>query len=320
MFPSRETQEKCRHSTALVPYSHYVCSIPFEIMNVPMHWHSEFEINYIVRGQGEFICGSERYLAKTGDLLLIPPNQLHASFPLEKNELLYHALVFSPQMLGAGAHDRAAVEYIRPLISGARKVTPLIPRSAQNYSRLKACAGEIFSCLTNAPPCPELLLKSELFRFFWLLETDGARLVKTEENSDCGENIRPALEYMMNNFHESISVLQLAGITHLSESYFMSSFKKAVGVSAIEYLGQLRVNAACEALSSTDKMVSEIAFSCGYGNLSNFNRQFKRTMGCSPNEYRKNSRATAWDRAVPIKDAAEKSCASKNPQGGPLGG
>ena len=58
------------------------------------------------------------------------------------------------------------------------------------------------------------------------------------------------------------------------------------------HLSHLRVNAACEALSSTRNKVSEIAFSCGYGNLSNFNRQFKRTMGCSPNEYRKQTART----------------------------
>ena len=46
----------------------------------------------------------------------------------------------------------------------------------------------------------------------------------------------------------------------------MSCFKKAVGLGSIEYLSQLRINAACEALSSTEKKISEIAFACGYGN------------------------------------------------------
>ena len=63
--------------------------------------------------------------------------------------------------------------------------------------------------------------------------------------------------------------------------------KKAVGMGAIEHLTHLRINAACDALSDTSKIISEIAFSCGYSNLSNFNRQFKQIMGCSPKEYRK---------------------------------
>ena len=57
----------------------------------------------------------------------------------------------------------------------------------------------------------------------------------------------------------------------------------------MEYLAQLRVKAACEALASSEKRISEIALSCGYGNLSNFNRQFKRIAGCTPREYRSQS-------------------------------
>ena len=91
----------------------------------------------------------------------------------------------------------------------------------------------------------------------------------------------------MKNFHENISIEQLADLVHLSKSYFMSCFKKAVGIGAIEHLTHLRINAACDALADTGKMISDIAFSCGYSNLSNFNRQFKQIMGCSPKEYRK---------------------------------
>ena len=95
---------------------------------------------------------------------------------------------------------------------------------------------------------------------------------------------------MMENFRENITVEQLADLVHLSKSYFMGCFKKAVGVGAMEHLTQLRMNAACDALSSTDKMISDISFHCGYSNLSNFNRQFKKVVGCTPNEYRKQNK------------------------------
>ena len=102
------------------------------------------------------------------------------------------------------------------------------------------------------------------------------------------ELVRPALEFMMDNFQENISISQLAALSNLSKSYFMGCFKKAVGVGAIEHLTQLRVNAACEALTDTDKTISDVALDCGYSNLSNFNRQFKKITGSTPNEYRRN--------------------------------
>ena len=80
---------------------------------------------------------------------------------------------------------------------------------------------------------------------------------------------------------------QLADLVHLSKSHFMRCFKKAVGIGAIEHLSQLRINAACEALSDGNDQIADIAFACGYSNLSNFNRQFLKKVGCSPKEYRK---------------------------------
>lgn len=287
ILPGKETREKQQHSTAYKPYSFYECWIPRYFSNVPMHWHSEFEINLIVRGTGEFICGSEHVTLSEGGLLFLPPNMLHAAYPYQNQELRYYAMVFSPALLGTGSQDRCTLEYIRPLMSGACQVSPVIPPSAANYSQLKASAERIFDCVLDKYPQPELLLKSELLRFVWLLETDAGILRQKGEENRFGEQVRPALEYMLHHYQENISIEQLARMTHLSKSYFMNCFKKGVGISAARYLSHIRINAACEALSSTEKKVSEIAFCCGYGNLSNFNRQFKEIMGCSPHEYRR---------------------------------
>ena len=290
ILPEKSVLENRRHSTAYVPYSFYEWSPPRYFIDMPMHWHSEIEINYVVKGRGEFICNGERSLVGEGGLLFISPNMIHAAYPCEDSELFYYALVFSPAMLGAGGHDRCAMESLRPLLGGGRRPEPFLSTEAANYPGLAACARQIFSCAKGEVPHGDLLLKSELLRFLWLLETDGSLLRPQKENGpDYGEAIRPALEYMTGHYRENISIEDLARLTHLSKSYFMGCFKKAAGISAIEYLNHLRIHAACEALSATKKPVSEIAFGCGYENLSNFNRQFKKTMGCSPNEFRKKS-------------------------------
>lgn len=287
ILPEKSVLEDRRHSTAYVPYSFYEWSPPRYFIDMPMHWHSEAEINYVVRGRGEFLCNGERFLAGEGGLLFISPNMLHAAYPCEESELLYYALVFSPAMLGANDHDRCAMGSIRPLLSGDRRPEPFISAKETDHPDLTACARQIFSCVKDQVPHQDLLLKSELLRFLWLLETDESLRRQKENGPDYGETIRPALEYMMDHYQESISVGYLADLVHLSKSYFMNCFKKATGLSAIGYLNHLRIHAACEALSATRKPVSEIAFGCGYGNLSNFNRQFKKTMGCSPSEFQK---------------------------------
>lgn len=288
-MPDKETEEKRRHSTPLIPYSHYQCHLPDAFMNVPMHWHSEFELGYILQGKGEFICQDKRFLAEKGDILLLPPNMLHAAYPCEESSLIYHALVFHPYLLGANSNDRCTTECIRPVINGNIEIHIPIGPDFKDYPRLKSSVEEIFSCAFQNNPSPDLLLKSELLRLFWLLLKDSTFIRRKSQGLSHSEMIRPALFYMMENFRENITVEELADLVHLSKSYFMGCFKKAVGVGAMEHLAQLRINAACEALSATDTPVADIAFACGYSNLSNFNRQFKKLAGCSPREYRHNS-------------------------------
>ncbi len=289
-MPDKETQEKRRHSTPFIPYSHYECRIPKDFLNVPMHWHSEFELNYITDGKGDFICGDKKFTAKKGDLLILPPNVLHAAYPYPDCCLVYHALVFHPNMLGANSSDRCSAECIRPVINGRFEINNPIRPDSVSYPHLKASMEQIFSCALSDSPRQDLLLKSELLRLFWLLENDELLICKKPHKTSQSEIIRPALCYMAENYQEAVTLDQLAALAHLSKSYFMGCFKKAVGVGAMEHLAQLRINASCDFLSSTDMPVADIAFHCGYNNLSNFNRHFKRLVGCPPLEYRKRER------------------------------
>lgn len=283
---SMQTKEKRQHGTTFIPYGYYECRIPTPLINVPMHWHSEFELDYVVKGSGEFQFHDEKYVLSEGDILILPPDTLHAVYPLKNTELIYDAFVFQPELLGFSNNDRSTVEYIRPIVSGTTKLHSLIPKSLPNHMEFQNCVKSIIYCAGQNTPHYDLLLKSELMHFFWLL-IDTGELVQKSGNMSYSELIRPSLEYMKEHFSENITVEQLSGLLHLSKSYFMYCFKKAVGIGAIEYLSQLRINYACEQLITTNQSVSDISFLSGYTNLSNFNRQFKKAVGQTPLEYRR---------------------------------
>ncbi|MCI8356900.1 MAG: AraC family transcriptional regulator [Lachnospiraceae bacterium] len=290
-MPGRETEEKRQHSTTLIPYSYYECRLPEYFANVPMHWHSEFEINFLHHGKGEFICGNRKLKAAKGDILILPPNMLHTAYPRKGHVLIYDAFVFSPVLLGANSSDRCTAECIRPIINGCVKSCVHIRPDSEGYAAIKAMTERILSCVHANSPRSDLLLKSELMRLVWTLECGGHIIFQQDSGSGHDEIIRPVLEYMAGNYQNDITIEQLAGLVHLSKSYFMKCFKDTAGVGAIEHLAQLRINAVCEALSNTGDKISDIAFRCGFNNLSNFNRQFLKKVGCSPEEYRKRSLA-----------------------------
>lgn len=284
---NKMSKENRRHSSQFRSFSYYKSNIPEYFANVPLHWHSEFELNYILEGCGEFICGDERFVSCRGDIIIIAPNMLHAVYPIEDANYIYDTLVFDKEMLGSLNNDRSFNECIRPIISGNCQINCRITKKHYYYNELRTTAENIISCAKGDTAANDLLLKSELLKLFWLLEESGDIYPKTESVINRSDVIRPAVEYIKANFKEDITVDKLAEISHLSKSYFMSRFKQSAGIGAIEYITHLRIKSACELLTDTDKTVAEIAFESGFHNLSNFNRQFKKTSGCTPSEFRK---------------------------------
>lgn len=279
-------QEKRQHSSELVPFTYYECVIPEYFACVPLHWHREIEINYILSGSAEFLCGDERFISHEGDLIILPPNMLHAIYPNGDAIQRYDTLVFSADILSAASNDRCTMEYIKPLLNGQMKIQAPITNSHPDYPELKRTVESIFACAKGNRPELDMLLKSEMLRLFWLLTRSGDIRRQEAVKADSNDLLRPAIEYINQNFCEPITIQQLADTVHLSRSYFMGQFKQAAGMGAIEYINQLRIKKACRLLSDTDTGIAEIAFSCGYRNLSNFNRQFRQMVNCTPGAYR----------------------------------
>ena len=89
------------------------------------------------------------------------------------------------------------------------------------------------------------------------------------------------------NYHQNITLEELAEYAHLSEGQFCRSFKELTGMTPFRYLIRYRILQSCNQLLLTDKKVTEIALSCGFNNISYYNRAFFKIMRMTPTEYRK---------------------------------
>ena len=284
-------KEKCQHGSIQVPYSYYDCGIPDYFTSVPLHWHSEMELNYIKSGSGFFKYEDQTISAKPGDIFLIQPNVLHAIMSDEHSSFFYDTIVFHQNMLVGSYDDRCYTDILLPFFSSRRRVLVPVSQETPGYHELHDSVRTIMQCAHKNLATSDLLLKSELLRLFYLLaSTPGLcteHTVSTE--SRMTETLRPVLTYIQKHHSESVTIEQLAKIAHMSSSYFMSCFKQNFGLGAIEYLNQVRIRSACDLLRNTDRSISDIAFDTGFHNLSNFNRQFRTKVGCSPQTYRKES-------------------------------
>lgn len=273
------------HTSSFKPFNLYRQRMPEHFACTPLHWHSEFEISFVISGCADYIIGDDKFTSSEGDIIISTPNVLHSVYPHGGQEQIYETFLFSQEMLGASAGDRLSMDFLLPIVSGELYVNPRITKDHIYYSELRMAIENIVSAAIGDNAKLDLLIKSELLRIFWLLDEAGNITGKNSKKSVMSEAIRPAIEYMNLHFADDISIKTLAKEAGLSESYFMQKFREAAGISAIEYLNQIRIKAVCGQLISTKKSAAEIAFDCGFRNISNFNRTFKRVTGVTPREY-----------------------------------
>ena len=108
-------------------------------------------------------------------------------------------------------------------------------------------------------------------------------------NSDSvqlGHRLSSALEYMENNYRELVEIRTLAGLTGVSPEHFCRIFKAYTGIRPLEYLTSLRINKAKTALINCNLPVAEIARRSGFESAAYFSKQFKKSEGITPTDFR----------------------------------
>jgi transcriptional regulator GlxA family with amidase domain len=96
------------------------------------------------------------------------------------------------------------------------------------------------------------------------------------------------MEYINLNFDKQISLAEVARIANMTEVSFSRFFKSRTGISFIDSLIEIRLGHASRKLIDTSAGIAELAYNCGFNNISNFNRIFKKKKGCTPKEFREN--------------------------------
>lgn len=127
---------------------------------------------------------------------------------------------------------------------------------------------------------------ADLRRMFILIYRECADILAMR----VGQSVTVAyniMNYINHHFTESITVDKIAAELYLNKNYIAHVFKEETGYSLISYVILLRVNRAKVLLTKTDRSITQIATECGYDDFTYFSRQFKKTVGVSPSEYRR---------------------------------
>ena len=277
-------QETKHHGEVRFPFNIYPCTIPGDFRQVAVHWQDSMELVYIKRGSGLVQTGAQVCAAQSGDIFVLTPGTLHAIRQIESCTMEYENIIFDVELLG-GAEDLCAEKYLLPLQSGRLALPEHITPDEVWYPQAADCLKEAEEANRCKQFGYELCIKGALLRFLALLIAQSKALPPAEKAST--QRLRAVLQWISAHYSEPVCVADAAALCQCSPNHFMRWFRQMTGQTFIIFLREYRLNAAAEALRTTEDTILSISEQCGFENLSYFNREFKAHFGMTPREYRK---------------------------------
>jgi len=124
-----------------------------------------------------------------------------------------------------------------------------------------------------------------------LAKADDSRVLASSSYAQADEStqsrrIRKVEQYVSEHYREDIRLEDLAALVGMAPSAFSRFFRQRTGRTVVDYIIDIRLGNAARLLVDTTQNVSEICYSCGFNNLSNFNRVFKAKRGYTPRDFR----------------------------------
>ena len=260
--------------------------------NFPLHYHEEFELNMIINAKGaKRIVGDHIDVIDEIELVLIGPNLSHAWFTnLCKSEeikevtIQFHKDLFDEKLL-----RRNQLSFIRQMFEQAAKGI-LFP---------KETAQLILPRLVSLHQKTGFDSVMTLINILHDLSTSRNTRTLSEAtfNSEFHFNfnsrrIEKAFEYMNKNYDKQVALSDIAKLVNMTEVSFSRFIKKRTGITFIDSLNEIRLGHASRILIDTTNSIAEVSYSCGFNNISNFNRLFKKKKGCTPKEFRESFSGT----------------------------
>lgn len=277
--------ETKKHGTPRFPIECFFTQPQNNHWMVQLHWHKNVEILHMQSGTARITVGTDTFCAVPNDIFIINQEELHRIVS-DDPALSYGTFIFPLQTLSFAAGDDAQA-YLEPLIHNTMLFPTHITAASRN-TVLGNILYQILCCTEQKEIGYELTVKVYLLQFISEL-IRRRQLIAVHSPNQKSERLKKILDYIQSYSATPLTIHTMAKVFHMSDKYFSRYFRTATGQTFTAYLNTVRTEKACDLLRGTDQTVLEIAFACGYENVSYFNRVFRSQTGQTPLQYRLSS-------------------------------
>ncbi len=252
--------------------------------NFPLHFHPEYELNFIHKGSGvRRVIGDHIGEINDYELVLVGPNlphcwEIHKCTSKEIHEITIH---IHKDLLDEQLLSRRVFKSIRDMLN----------RSLHGISFSEKTIQEVMPRLMELPKTSGIDYFLEFVSILHDLSISrNQKLLSTSfsnfDNYENSDKIKKVHEFVQDNFQRKISLDEISELVNMTAVSFNRFIKKRTGRTFISYVNNMRISYASRLLLETDLSVGEIAYKCGFNNLANFNRMFKKIKNNTPSEFR----------------------------------
>lgn len=268
----------------------FIREINQPLFSSEFHFHEECQLAWIIKGSGKRIIGDSIDHFEEDELVFIGSNIPHVWYNTEtrgtENKTLHSvslSLFISPKQLLEHLTVFGNIHKIEQLfeksqrgmfISGKSKTTIislLKKATGQHGIRHIITLLQIIELLSNTTEY-KLLSSSSYTNFF-----------QSRDN----ERMNNIYDYLIKNFKNDISLTDVAAIASMNPHAFCRFFKSRTQKTLMQFVNEIRIGHACKLLNNKNQTITQVAYNCGFNNVSNFNRFFRMAKNQSPREYRK---------------------------------
>ncbi|NTS78523.1 helix-turn-helix transcriptional regulator [Catenovulum sp. SM1970] len=261
----------------------------YEVESLDFHWHyhPEYEICLTLNSFGQRYIGDDIQYYDDLDLVLLGPNLPHAwrSDDSIKGSLQQVYVAQIPVLL---------LESLMKTSPECLQLKGMLIKSKKGLAfsnRVAKQSKSLFEQMSTANDIERFILLMQLLNL--LQQDDVAKTLSsdnysfTEASDTSQDKIERVLKYLDQHYNEAVTAEDMANLTHMSTNHFHRFFKQKTEQTFGEHLTKLRIGKACALLQNTELPINHISDSCGFNNMSNFNRRFLQHKACTPSEFRK---------------------------------
>ena len=276
------SHENTTRGTSEFPIELYYVDITHPRYEMPFHWHMEYELMLILQGEFSLTVDGQSYLLTAGDTAFLTSGAVHGGIP---SDCIYECLVFDLNHLIANYGGLFRHKYAE-LFSSETQIHVLHTWDTPSGSLIT----DLFRIVQTRTIGYEFFTIGMLWQLLGQILQEHLYTVSTpsaRRSLQDSSQVKQVLNFIRKNYASQLSLADLAEVLQLSPEHFCRIFRSVIGKTPIDYLNYYRVECACELLCTSSDSITEIAYSCGFHDLSYFNRIFRRYKNVSPGRYRR---------------------------------